>query len=105
MQPTVGVILSDTRFRRPVGDVGNAASYSHPAIFHTARGVTAAEMVQPVPNMALLAQFPDTKAFVCECHDLPPFSAAIRRQTRKPVFDILTLVGAALRAQEPAEFS
>jgi hypothetical protein len=53
----------------------------------------------------LLAQFPDIKAFVCECHNLPPFSAAIRRQTRKPVFDILTLVGAALRAQEPAEFS
>jgi hypothetical protein len=57
MQPTVGVILSDTRFRRPVGDVGNAASYSHPAIFHTARGVTAAEMVQPVPNMALLETY------------------------------------------------
>jgi hypothetical protein len=222
MQPTVGVILSDTRFRRPVGDVGNPQSYSCPAIFHVARGVTAAEMVQPVPNMALLEIYlqgalelqrrgasvitttcgflvalqrpiakrlhvpfvassllqvplvsrivggrigiitandacltgqhlaaagvtddapiavlglqrhkefadpllhgigemdlpkveqcvvgaarelleksPDIGAFVCECHNLPPFSAAIRRETGRPVFDILTSVGNVLRA-------
>src|SRR6266487_2958160 len=54
MEPTIGVIMSDTSFRRPVGDVGNAESYSCPVIFHFARGATAAEMVQPVPNMALL---------------------------------------------------
>lgn len=222
MQPTVGVILSDTSFRRPVGDVGNAASYPVPVIFHVARGVTAAEMVQPAPNMALLEIYlqgaldlqrrgasvitttcgflvalqdpiakrldvpfvassllqipgisrlmggrigiitandacltgahlaaagvtgdtpiatlglqhhrefadpllhgigemdlgkvercvvaaarellrlsPDIKAFVCECHNLPPFSAAIRRATGKPVFDILSLINATLQA-------
>jgi hypothetical protein len=40
MKPTLGVILSDTTFRRPVGDVGNAASYEHPVIFHVAKGAT-----------------------------------------------------------------
>ena len=57
MKPTVGVILSDTSFRRPIGDVGNPDSYSYPVIFHVARGATAAEMVQPVPNMALLETY------------------------------------------------
>jgi hypothetical protein len=222
MKPTVGIILSDTAFRRPVGDVGNAASYACPAIFHVARGVSAADMVQAVPNMdlletylqgaldlqrrgasvitttcgflaalqkpiadrldvpfiassllqiplvsrnaggrigiitandacltkahlasagvgdempiailglqrhkafadpilngigeidlpevercvataarQLLLDFPDIKAFVCECHNLPPFSAAIERETGKPVFDILTLVCTTLHA-------
>lgn len=228
MKPTVGVILSDTSFRRPIGDVGNPDSYSYPVIFHLARGATAAEMVQPVPNMALLEiylqcaldlqrrgaslitttcgflvalqdpiakrlevpfvassllqiptvfrimggrigiitandacltkehlvaagvtddtpiailglqdhkefadpilngvgeidlpgvercvvetaqellrKFPDTKAFVCECHNLPPFSDAIRRETGKPVFDILTLIGGSLRALDKSAF-
>ena len=46
------VRLSDTSFHRPIGDVGNPGSYSCPVIFHVARGVTAAEMVQPVPRDA-----------------------------------------------------
>ena len=222
MKPTVGVILPDTSFRRPIGDVGNPGSYSCPVIFHIARGVTAAEMVQPIPNMALLEIYlqgaldlqrrgasvitttcgflaalqsqiakrlevpfvassllqvptvsrimggrigivtandgcltkehliaagvtddmpiaiqglqdhkefadpilngvgemdlpkiercvvgtaqellrksPDIKAFVCECHNLPPFSGAIRQETGKPVFDILTLISSSLQA-------
>lgn len=31
------------------------------------------------------------EAFVLECTDLPPFSAAIRRTTGKPVFDFMTM--------------
>ncbi|MCK1633833.1 aspartate/glutamate racemase family protein [Bradyrhizobium sp. 162] len=44
----------------------------------------------------LLERFPDIKAFVCECHNLPPFAQAIQRKTGRPVFDILSLVGFAL---------
>ena len=51
-----------------------------------------------ITSRQLLLDFPDIKAFVCECHNLPPFSAAIERETGKPVFDILTLVGSTLRA-------
>lgn len=35
---------------------------------------------------------PGIKAFVLECTDLPPYSAAIRRQSGLPVFDFITLV-------------
>ncbi|WP_143271166.1 hypothetical protein [Bradyrhizobium brasilense] len=44
----------------------------------------------------LLERFPDIKAFVCECHNLPPFGPAIQRMTGKPVFDILSLVSFVL---------
>lgn len=39
-----------------------------------------------------LAKHPSIRAFVLECTDLPPFSAAIRRQTGLPVFDFITMV-------------
>ena len=35
---------------------------------------------------------PGIRAFVLECTDLPPYSAAIRRQSGLPVFDFITLV-------------
>jgi hypothetical protein len=222
MKPTIGVILSDTTFHRPIGDVGNPQSYSYPVIVCVARGVTAAEMVQPVPNMGLLEIYlhgaldlqqrgagivtttcgflvalqdpiakrlnvpfvassllqvpavsrimggrigiitadeacltrehlaaagvtddmpiairglqdekefadpllkgigdmdlpkvercvvaaarellrihPDIKAFVFECHNLPPFARAVGQATGKPVFDILSLIGGSLQA-------
>ena len=229
MKPTLGVILSDTTFRRPVGDVGNAASYEHPVIFHVAKGVTAEKMVRAVPNAELLDAYlegalalqergasvitttcgflvslqdaiatklnvpfvasslllvplilrltaggrlgiitandealtkahlaaagvhgsaalaiaglqrhkdfadpllrgigeidlgkvetcvvetatglmrtwPDIKAFVCECHNLPPFSTAIQAATGKPVFDILSLVAFALQGFSKPQF-
>jgi hypothetical protein len=44
----------------------------------------------------LISRYPDIKAFVCECHNLPPFSQTIRRRTGRPVYDILTLIAAAL---------
>lgn len=37
------------------------------------------------------AAHPAIGAFVLECTDLPPFSAAIRRQTGLPVFDFITM--------------
>jgi hypothetical protein len=41
--------------------------------------------------LAALAKHPNIRAFVLECTDLPPFSAAIRSQTGLPVFDFITL--------------
>jgi hypothetical protein len=42
--------------------------------------------------LAALAKHPNIRAFLLECTDLPPFSAAIRRQTGLPVFDFITMV-------------
>ena len=43
-------------------------------------------------------EHPDIGAFVLECTDLPPFSAAIRRETGLPVHDFTTMVGLAASA-------
>ena len=49
---------------------------------------------QEVLNTALRAhdEHPGVRAFVLECTDLPPYSAAIRRQSGLPVFDFITMV-------------
>jgi hypothetical protein len=44
------------------------------------------------------------QAFVCECHNLPPFSTAIQAATGKPVFDILSLVAFALQGFSKPRF-
>ena len=41
--------------------------------------------------LAAQAAHPALRAFVLECTDLPPFSAAIRQQTGLPVFDFITM--------------
>jgi len=46
----------------------------------------------------LARQHPEVGAFVLECTDLPPASAAIRRVTGLPVFDIVTLVNMVYEA-------
>jgi len=42
--------------------------------------------------MKELDKHPGIRAFVLECTDLPPYSTAIRQQTRLPVFDFITMV-------------
>lgn len=37
-------------------------------------------------------EYPGFRAFVLECTDLPPFASSIRRSTKLPVFDFISLV-------------
>jgi hypothetical protein len=41
----LGVIMLDTSFERPVGDVGNAGSWPFPVLFETVKGATARAVV------------------------------------------------------------
>ena len=40
----------------------------------------------------LLRLYPDTEAFVFECSDMPPFSAAVQTAVGLPVFDFITMI-------------
>jgi Asp/Glu/hydantoin racemase len=40
----------------------------------------------------LVSEHPDVGAIVCECTNMPPYTADIQRETGRPVFDITTLV-------------
>lgn len=51
------------------------------------------EKVSPgIVDLALsaLKQFPESRGFVLECTELPPYSNAIRKATGLPVFDAIT---------------
>ncbi len=43
------------------------------------------EMVET--SLAIVEEHPDVKAFLFECSDMPPYSTAVQRATRLPVFD------------------
>ncbi|WNJ87990.1 aspartate/glutamate racemase family protein [Bosea sp. 685] len=45
MGKSFGIIMLDTAFERPVGDVGNAASWPFPVMFETVKGATARTIV------------------------------------------------------------
>jgi Asp/Glu/hydantoin racemase len=55
--------------------------------------------------LRLLTAHPETGAIVLECTDLPPFSVAIRRATRLPVFDIVTMVHWVMDAVSGGHFT
>jgi hypothetical protein len=40
----------------------------------------------------MMSEHPDIAAFVFECHNLAPFGRAVQRATRRPVFDVLSLL-------------
>lgn len=93
MSFTLGVIISDVKFVRPVGDVGNSATYNHPVIIHVAKGVTAAEMVRPEPNPALVESYlagalelqrRGAQAITTTCGFLSPIQDFIARQLHVP---------------------
>jgi Asp/Glu/hydantoin racemase len=41
----------------------------------------------------LVAENPQIRALVFECHNMPPYAAAVREATGLPVFDVTTLIG------------
>ena len=55
-------------------------------------------------GQALVAEYPDVGAIVCECTNFVPFSCAVRRHTGLPVFDLYTLVMQAYEAVVGTQF-
>ncbi len=45
MRKALGIIMLDTAFERPIGDVGNASSWPFPVLFETVKGATARVVV------------------------------------------------------------
>ena len=49
--PFLGVVMLDTRFPRPVGDLGNPASYPVPVNIRVVRGMWPAKVVQSAASL------------------------------------------------------
>jgi hypothetical protein len=53
----LGVIMLDTAFPRPPGDIGNPASFPFPVLYEAVPAATVRRIVGPRPDPALLAPF------------------------------------------------
>lgn len=71
-------------------------------IDHEGQAAQAADVIDTVDR--LLLQHPEVGALVFECANLPPYSAAIRRRFKLPVFDIVTLIHWTRHALQPPEW-
>jgi hypothetical protein len=73
--------------------------YFSEAILQNGKEIDVKKIGEEVVEAAgtLLSKYPDIKAFVLECHNLPPYSNLVRQATGLPVFDILSLVESAYR--------
>ena len=93
--PVLGVIMLDTRFPRPPGDIGNPASFACPVRYLTVPAATAARVVRDgAPDGSLLAPFLAARdrlvAEGCDlvttsCGFLAPFQASLQAGCPVPV--------------------
>ena len=57
MTPPLGVVMLDTAFPRPLGDIGNPASFPFPVLYDTVPSATVQRIVGSRPDPALLVPF------------------------------------------------
>jgi Asp/Glu/hydantoin racemase len=73
---------ADSLFRRNFTDLANPAEVAFAKLEH--------EMVQAARGLA--QAHPEVGAIVFECTNMPPFSAAVRKATGLPVFDVVGML-------------
>jgi hypothetical protein len=96
-RPFLGVLMLDTRFPRPPGDIGNPASWGVPTLTRVVRGASAARVVQGAQaqqSEGLLAPFVRTlhelqddgaAAITTTCGFLVSLQKALQEAARVPV--------------------
>ncbi len=92
---TIGVLMLDTRFPRPRGDIGNALSYDFPVRYKIVRGAHTARIMGDHPDPALLEPFvaaarelvaEGVRAITTSCGFLAPFQRELAAAVDVPVF-------------------
>lgn len=78
----IGVLMLETVFPRPRGDIGNAYSYEFPVRYKTVKGAAAGKIMGDAPAAELIAPFVEAareleaegvKAITTSCGFLAPF--------------------------------
>ncbi|CAG9185017.1 aspartate/glutamate racemase family protein [Cupriavidus pinatubonensis] len=91
----VGVLMLDTRFPRPKGDIGNALSYDFPVRYKTVRGADTSKIMGDEPSPDLLRPFIEAakeleadgvSCITTSCGFLAPFQPQIAAAVDIPVF-------------------
>lgn len=106
----VGVLMLDTRFPRPVGDIGNARSFDFPVRYKTVRGAVTAKIMGDDPDPALLQPFlvaarelesEGVRAITTSCGFLAPFQRQLAAAVKIPVFASSLLQAPLIHAMLP----
>ncbi|MFE0017311.1 aspartate/glutamate racemase family protein [Mesorhizobium sp. NPDC059054] len=91
----IGVIMLDTRFPRPAGDIGNARSYDFPVRYKTVQGALPVRIMGDDPDPELLEPFiaaarelerEGVKGITTSCGFLAPFQRKLAEAVNIPVF-------------------
>lgn len=94
-QPAIGVVMLETRFPRPLGDIGNPATFPFPVLYATVPAARAARVVTRAPlDEALLEPFVaaarglidrGAAAITTSCGFLAPVQAVLAARLPVPV--------------------
>ena len=91
----IGVLMLDTAFPRPPGDIGNALSFDFPVRYKTVKGAVTSKVMGDRPRDELLAPFVDAareleaegvRAITTSCGFLAPFQRQLAAAVGIPVF-------------------
>lgn len=92
---TIGILMLDTRFPRPPGDIGNAQSYDFPVRFKIVKDAFTDRIMGHSPDPQLIVPFVEAarelesegvKAITTSCGFLAPFQKHLTEALNIPVF-------------------
>jgi hypothetical protein len=107
---TIGILMLDTRFPRPRGDIGNALSYDFPVRYKIVRGAHATKIMGDHPDPSLLEPFvaaareleaEGVKAITTSCGFLAPFQKQLVAAVNIPVFTSSLIQAPLIHAMLP----
>ena len=93
-RPVLGILMLETRFPRPPGDIGNPATWPFPVRYATVSGARVERVVAERPDPALLAPFLEAaealldagvRAITTSCGFLVVFQETLARELPVPV--------------------
>lgn len=107
----IGVLMLDTQFHRPLGDVGNPDTFSFPVIYIKVKGASIsrvvregdAALIRPFVQAAKELEEEGIKAITTSCGFLALYQKEIQQQLNVPFFSssLLQIPLAAIIAGEP----
>ena len=106
----IGVLMLDTRFPRPPGDIGNARSYDFPVRYKTIKGAVSDKIMGHEPDAGLIQPFIEgarelekegVAAITTSCGFLAPFQKHLAASVNIPVLASSLLQAPLIRAMLP----
>lgn len=106
----IGILMLDTAFPRPRGDIGNARTFDFPVRYKVVKGAITSRIMGDEPDAALIAPFvaaarelaaEGVKAITTSCGFLAPFQKQIAAQVEVPVFTSALIQAPLIHAMLP----